>query len=113
MSVPEVVQTSAGLLIGVAIAAGAVSAGVGAAVVGAVGALSSILDSAGLFGDKNPSATCPSNPGVKVSPPPDGWIGCVPRYGPPVPNASIVLASGKPKPNPYWKFFPDPNNPDD
>jgi hypothetical protein len=52
----QVMQAFTGTLIGAAMAAGALSAGVGAAIVGAVGALLDVLSTAGLFG--SPQQTC-------------------------------------------------------
>jgi hypothetical protein len=99
----DFVQTSTGVLIGMAAALAPETAGVGAAVVGVVGVLAKALQMAGFFG--NPPSGTEICPGVTVNPKPDWVVGCVPFYGKPVSGALLTTSNGK-IPNPQWKRFP-------
>jgi hypothetical protein len=104
----ELVQMSTGVLVGLMVATGAATAGVGAAIVGVVSMIAGILESAGLFGSSK-GVTVAGCPGMKFDPPPDQMIGCIPRYGPPISGAMMNTSKG-PIPNPQWVHFPDPSD---
>lgn len=96
----EVVQAFTGTLLGAAVATGAVTAGVGAAVVGAVSIVLDLLSSAGLF-----------------SPPPEPvkdftvggyWAVAVNRQG----DHDRTLAQVAPR-SVDWRRFPEPSDPAD
>lgn len=92
----QIVQAFTGTLIGVAVAAGAVSAGVGAAIVGAVGALSAILQQAGFFGSPPAAGTvC----GFPLYQKPTFTLGCMGAWAPVIAVNSAA-----------WRPFPDPTN---
>jgi hypothetical protein len=88
-----IAQTFAGTLIGAAVAVGGVSAGVGAAIVGVVGAVLSVLDSTGLLGKPTPSYQICQD--FAVSTLPSFVVGCVAAYGP-------IVKPG----SPAWRTFP-------
>jgi hypothetical protein len=93
----QVTQAFTGTLIGLGGAAGVVSAGVGAAIVGAVGALLAILQQQGLFGSQ-PSGfqICPGI--ADATSKPDFVVGCLGMWGSAVSPGSV-----------NWRTFPDPN----
>jgi len=99
----QLLQTFTGTMIGAGIAAGVITAGTGAAIVGGVSILVSVLQAAGLFGGP-PSGTqvCPgvycNNPSYVL---PNGCT-CVWDTLP-----SIVPGSAS------WRHFPNPNDPND
>jgi len=97
----QIVQSFTGLMIGTLVATGALTAGVGAAIVGAVVVVGMILDKLGLFGG-HPSGTevCP---GITCDPAPKYVVNCICVYADPVTSPA----------SPHWKHFPDPNNTDD
>jgi hypothetical protein len=89
--------TMIGTLTTVAIGAGAVTAGLGAAIVLGVGAILSVMQSEGLIGGKPPAAgtIC----GVGYTSQPDFVVGCLGGWGPKVAPGS-----------PNWRPFPEPGN---
>lgn len=95
---------SIGIMVSVAVALAPETAGVGAAIVGVVGALDAILSSAGLFG-KGGGTQIPGC-SLTYTTPPDQVIGCWARYGKPVASAMIQTDSGL-KANPQWQVFPE------
>jgi hypothetical protein len=99
----QAVQLFTGTMIGVAVLAGAVSAGVGAGIIGAVSALGSILQSAGLFGS-SPGFTIPGCGDSTLSAPPAYSVGCVGVYG----LSQVVSPTSS-----DWKHFPVATNPAD
>jgi hypothetical protein len=101
---PQLVQVTTGLLIGVATAAGAVSAGVGAAVVGAVAALSSILASHNLY-----QYSVVGCPGWGYKDKPGYMIGCMYITTNPGPRAvaPLIQTAKGPVTNPLWLRMQD------
>ncbi len=86
-------QMVTGTLIGVAVAAGALSAGIGSVIVVGVGAALSLMQSAGLFGSP-PQGQQICN-GLWINPPPTLQVGCVGANAQAVKNGS-----------PYWRHYP-------
>lgn len=95
----EVVQQFTAVIVGAAVAAGAVSAGVGAMIAVGVEVTVEILDALGLFGAAGGQTVC----GRTFDPKPDWVVGCVGVYGTRVPG---------PK-NLGWRKFPVASNPAD
>jgi hypothetical protein len=107
-----ITQAFTGTLIGLAVTAGAFSAGVGAAIVGAVGALLGILQNAGFFG----------TPSLDVQIPGCGWfyskpnylIGCVGAfnvfYCSPTSSQVCVTPIQQAPGSVNWRLFPNPNS---
>lgn len=107
---PVLVQQFTGTMIGTLEVVGALSTGVGAAIVGAVGLALSLLQAAAplLFGSP-PSGTqvCP---GVYVTQTPAAIVGCMAIWGPDGTAASFISTSPM---SSAWRNFPDPTNPPD
>ena len=100
----SVVQAFTGVLIGTAVAAGSVTAGVGAAIVAGVAIVSSLV--ASLFGQNKPSANVS---GCKISPPPSYTVGsayCMGDSSPAVPPAAAGAVPAGPV-SAYWRRFPN------
>lgn len=99
---PQLLESFTGTMITVAIASGALTAGIGAAIVGAVTGLVTLLQAAGLFGG-SPGVSIPGCPaGETYKTAPDWAIGCTAAYG------------GKNTPGSFgWRHFPNPGNPTD
>lgn len=87
-------QAFTGVMIGAATAAGALSAGIGSAIILGVGALLNALGAAGFFG---PSGGFQGPCGQTLSQPPDLIAGCVIAYGQ---GAKVQPGS------PNWRAFP-------
>jgi hypothetical protein len=108
---PQLVESFTGTMIGLAVASGAATAGVGAAIVGAVTVLMTIMQSAGLF-STGPTGTsipgCATNSKgqtVTYSSPPD-W-----SLGPPV---CAGFNGSRNAPGTFsWRNFPNPGDPVD
>jgi hypothetical protein len=101
-SIPEIMSAFTGTLVGLAVTAGAFSAGIGAAIVGAVGGLINILQAAGFFGAPSTDveiASCGYYPYR-----PAYMIGCVGVN--PVSGAVVQVSPG----SPLWRSFPDKRN---
>ena len=96
---PAVVQSFTGTLIGVAVAAGATSAGIGAAIVLAVGAILKVMEAAGLFGKPGEHFDFYLDPGNGF-----GGVG----INAIVPNP-IQVSPGSVD----WRHFPEPSTPED
>ena len=93
---PDLVTDFTGPVIAALTTAGAVSAGVGAAIVGVVTIVGSLLDAANIFGTKPQGQdVC----GTYMNPPPDFVINCVGMYDP-----SAPISPGSPS----WRSFPEP-----
>ena len=100
-------QLFTGTLIGIATAAGAVSAGIGAAIVAGIGAALSLMQNAGFFGT-TPQGTQICS-GLYLNPAPTIQVGCVGMFGPP---PSQDPFGGRIKPgSPYWRRFPKSGGP--
>ena len=100
-SAPAITQAFTGVMVSLAIATGAVSAGIGAAIVAGVGLILSALGSLGLFGGGGGTQIC----GATVSPPPDLVVGCMPIWvtGAADPNSPPV----RQQPGTFgWRSFP-------
>jgi hypothetical protein len=100
VSAPQAVQLFTGTMIGVAVLAGAVSAGAGAAIVGAIGIISDLL-----LGGGSPGFSIPGCPGTTFSQAPNYSVGCVAVFGLDPVTAGPGTAN--------WKSFPSVNNPND
>jgi len=102
-----VIQMFTGTLIGVAIAAGAVSAGIGAAVVGAVDGLLQVLQGAGLFGSPPagtqicPGYYCQGAAFTVQTQGPSGVLGCCCAF--PLSNSQAQTSPSSPN----WRAFPE------
>lgn len=107
----QLVQTSVGVMLGVLVASGAMTAGVGAAVTGVVAVLTMVLDKAGLFG--KPPAGTEICPGIYVNPKPDWVVGCVGFMSPTHDGRPVTAAqettSGAIATNRLWLRFPRPD----
>ena len=102
-SLPQITQAFTGVMVSVAIAAGAVSAGIGAAIVAGVGAVLGALQSLGLFGEPGSVQIC----GWSWNPAPDLVVGCLGLY---------VTDGATPRNAPgsvAWRSFPSEANPAD
>jgi len=97
---PMLLEQFTGTMIGITVAAGVLTAGVGAAIVGAVTGLASILSAVGLFGSSPGIQICP---GVNVSQNPD-WA-----LASPAPCNAVWGDSNAPG-TPGWRHFPNPND---
>lgn len=106
----EITQAFSGVMIGLGIAAGAFSAGVGAAIVAGVGGLMSILQSQGLFGGNQGFGICG---GVAARAQPDLVVGCLAGFT----NPNNGGAGGSPQVPPGdtqdWRTFPAKTKLDD
>lgn len=101
-SAPQITQAFTGGLVALAVSAGAVSAGLGAAIVAGVGALLNVLQNAGLF---SPPAGVELEGcgGTYFNPPPQMAVGCIAGFTDP--NAVQV------KPGSFnWRSFPKPGD---
>lgn len=111
----QITQAFTGTMIGIAVAAGAVSAGVGAAIVGGVSTVLSMLGSAGLFGSSPPPAPeyliCQQYPDFKLPTQPAFVVNCMACYTStlfadkhyyPNPNAVKQISPGAVN----WRKFP-------
>ena len=102
---PQILQSFTGTLVGAAAAAGAFSAGVGAAIVGGIGLVLGVLQQAGVLGTPSGTQVCP---GVTCNPAPD-WT--IPIGG----DRSCTCVWGKPAlpGTALWRSFPSKLNADD
>jgi len=113
VNIPQLTQIFTGTMIGtLSLVSGAVSAGAGAAIVGAVGAIIDILQTAGLFGSSPPGVDICQ--GMKCNPVPDWVIGCENRACPCLcvwnqNGSSGIIAPGSRD----WRSFPNSNDPND
>ena len=98
-SFPQITQTFTGTLIGLATLAGAVSAGVGAAIVGAVSGLLGILQSSGFFGQPSTDVNIQGCGFFDMKP--EYLVGCVGVWTQGIP---IQVAPGSSS----WRSFPNP-----
>lgn len=100
----DVIKIFTGSMVGAMGAAGAVSAGIGAAIVGGVGIIVDLLDNAGLFGSRQQprGVEIPGCPGYRCDPPPAFAVGCVCAWADlPVPGSED------------WRKFPSEVLPED
>lgn len=97
----QILEAFTGTMIGLTVATGVLTAGVGAAIVGAVTVLATILQGAGLFGG-SPGTSIPGCSGTTFNPAPNWAIGCTAAYG-------KSTAPGTPS----WRHFPSASNPND
>jgi hypothetical protein len=101
----QITQAFTGGLVALAVGAGAISAGIGAAIVAGVGAIIDVLQSSGLF---SPPAGVQLQGcgGTYYNPPPTTAVGCIPGWCDP----NIVQV--KPGSN-NWRSFPKPGDSSD
>lgn len=102
LAAQQVIGSMLGTVTTIAIGAGVLSAGVGAAIVAGVTLAIDVMESLGLFG--KPPAGVEICPGVYVSSTPDWVYNCCGGFSP-VPKISPG--------SPLWRRFPDPTNPTD
>jgi hypothetical protein len=101
----QVVQAFTGTMVGLGIATGAVSAGVGAAIVAVVGTLLQVLQNNHFFGEPPPAAgtLC----GAPLDRKPDFTVGCLAVWADQ--GTSVNLTPG----SDAWRPFPSPSDPED
>jgi hypothetical protein len=101
----QVVQAFTGTMVGLGIATGAVTAGVGAAIVGVVQTLLQILQSNHFFGEPPPAAgtLC----GAPLDLKPDFTIGCLAVWADAGTSVNLAPDSAA------WRPFPSPSDPQD
>lgn len=92
---PALLEAFTGTMLGIAVAAGSVTAGVGAAIVGVVDLLVTFLQAAGLFGSSPAATLC----GVNYQAVPNWAINCIGVFGSPASPGT-----------PAWAHFPNPND---
>lgn len=99
----QFVTAFTGTMIGLAVGAGALTAGVGAAIIAGVNILVGVLQQAGFFGGQTPGVEVCQGQGWSSScnPPPSWTIGCTCVWQP---GSPIVPGS------PAWRHFPDPSS---
>lgn len=104
---PVLVQQFTGTMIGTLETVGALSTGVGAAIVGAVGLALSLLESAAplLFG--SPPTGTQVCTGVYVNPTPAATVGCMAIWGPDGTAETFISTSPM---SAAWRNFPDPTS---
>lgn len=98
----QIMQSFTGGLVALAVGAGAVSAGIGAAIMVGVGALLDVMGKAGLFGAPV-GVQLQGCPGAYYDPPPTMAVGCVAGYCDP----NIVQVSPA---STLWRSFPKPGD---
>lgn len=100
----QIMQSFTGGLVALAVGAGAISAGVGAAIVAGIGAIINVLQSAGLF--SAPAGVQLQGCGsTYYNPPPTIAVGCLAGYCDP----KVVQVSPSAGGN-LWRSFPNPGN---
>lgn len=101
-SAPQITQAFTGGLVALAVSAGAVSAGLGAAIVAGVGAILNVLQNAGLF---SPPAGVELEGcgGTYFNPPPQMAVGCIAGYTDP---NTVQVKPGSAN----WRSFPKPGD---
>ena len=101
----DVAANFSGPLIALMIGTGAMTAGLGAAIVAGLAIADTLLDDLGVFPNKPGFEVCP---GFKVQNKPDFAINCMAVYDPLSTQAGGIAPKSR-----YWRSFPEPTNPVD
>jgi hypothetical protein len=96
----QILQQFTGVLVGASVGAGVLSAGIGAAIIGATYVIGQFLNALKLWGSSDGVQVCPN---VTCNPAPKYVVNCLCIYKDPVPDPTSQ----------QWMHFPNPNDPDD